>query len=99
MTQGSFKALYFGERFCVIDKEKTGFFNSIPEEQKTMVDNAICLLKKRNPAYILKSPFELVEITHGWTVWQIAMIMADMSNSKMERMTTSDICKSTQKIY
>ena len=99
MTQGSFEALYFGERFCEIDKEKTGFFNSIPEDQKKMVDNAICLLKKRNPAYILKSPFELVEITHGWTVWQIAMIMADMSNSKMERMTTSDICKSTQKIY
>lgn len=99
MTQGAFEALYFGERFCEIDNDKTSFFDSIPEEQKTMVDNAINMLKKRNPNYVLKNPFELVEITHGWTVWQIAMIMAEMSNSKMERMTSSDICNSTQKIY
>ena len=99
MTQGSFEALNFGDRFCEIHNDKVGFFDSIPDEQKTMVDDAIGLLKKRNPTYVLKDPFELVEITHGWTVWQIAMIMADMSNSKMERMTTSDICNSTQKIY
>lgn len=99
MTQGSFEALNFGERFCEIHNEKAGFFDSIPEGQKAMVDSAIELLKRRNPEYVLKDPFELVEITHGWTVWQIAMIMADMSNSKMERMTTSDICNSTQKIY
>lgn len=99
MTQGTFEILNFGDRFCEIDSEKTSIFDSISEDQKSMVDKAIDMLKKRDPVYVLKSPFELVEITHGWTVWQIAMIMADMSNSKMERMTTSDICNSTQKIY
>ena len=99
MTQCSFKALNFGERFCEIQKEKISFFDSIPMEQKKIVDNAINMLKKKNPNYVLKDPFELVEITHGWTAWQIAMIMADMSNSKMERMSTADICNSTQKIY
>lgn len=99
MTQGSFTALSFGERFCTIDNAKTTFFESIPMEQRNMVDNAISMLRKKNPGYILKDPFELVEITHGWTVWQIAMMVADMSNSKMERMSTSDICKSTLKIY
>lgn len=99
MTQCSFKALNFGERFCEIQKENADFFNSIPVDKKTIVDNAINILKKKYPNYVLKDPFELVEITHGWTVWQIAMIMADISNSKMERMSTSDICNSTQKIY
>lgn len=99
MTQGSFVALSFGDRWCDIHYDNTSFFDSIPGEQKTMVDNAINKLRIRNSNYILKDPFELVEITHGWTVWQIAMIMADMSNSKMERMSTNDICSSTQKIY
>lgn len=99
MTQGTFESLSFGERYCAIDNNKTTFFDSIPEDQRIMVDNAIFLLKKRNPIYILKNPSELVEITHGWTVWQIAMIMAETLNSKMERMTTSDICSSTLKIF
>lgn len=99
MIQGAFDALNFGERFCSIVNEKTSFFGSIPEEQKNMVDNAISMLRRKDPSYILKNPFELVEITHGWTAWQIAMMVADMSNSKMERMSTSDICNSAQKIY
>lgn len=99
MTLGSFKALYFGERLCEIHYDKTSFFDSIPNEQKTMVDNAINNLRNKDSVYILKDPFELVEITHGWTVWQIAMLMADMSNSKMERMSTTDICNSTQKNF
>lgn len=99
MTGDTFEALNFGERFCEIHKEKTNFFDSIPAEQKEFVDNAINILKKKDSHYVLKDSFELVEITHGWTVWQIAMIMADMSNSKMERMSTTDICNSTQKIY
>lgn len=99
MTQDSFQALNFRERICEIDYEKTSFFDDILGEQKALVDNAINELKKKNSNYILKDPFELVEITHGWTVWQIAMMMADMSKSKMERMSTADICNSIQKIY
>ncbi|MCR5151991.1 MAG: SocA family protein [Prevotella sp.] len=99
MTQGTFESLSFGERSCQINNEKTDFLKSIPVEQKTMVDNAISMLRKRNSLYILKDPFELVEITHGWTAWQVAMMIADMLNSKMERMTTSDICNSSQKIF
>ncbi len=99
MTQGSFESLNFGERFCEIHDKNTIHFDSLPEERKTTIVNAINMLKKKNQNYVLKDPFELVEITHGWTVWQIAMMVADMSNSKMERMSTSDICNSTQKIY
>lgn len=99
MTQDSFEALSFGDRLCEIHSENLVFFDSIPTERKTMIDDAISDLKKRNPKYILKEPFELVDITHGWTAWQIAMLIADMSNSKMERMTTADICNSTQKIF
>ena len=96
---GSFVALNFGERFCKIHNENIGFFDTISVEQKAIVDNAINSLKNKEPEYILKDPFKLVEITHGWTAWQIAMIMAGMSNSKMERMSTSDICNSTQKLF
>ena len=99
MTQGTFESLNFGERSCQINSEKTNFFDSIPEGQRVMVDDAINSLRKRKPDYILKDPFELVEITHGWSAWQIAMMMAKMSKSNMERMTTSDICNSAQKIY
>lgn len=99
MTHGSFEALNFGERYCEVHPERMAFIDSITEAQKTMVDRAIGMLKKRNPEYILKEPFELVEITHGWTVWQIAMMMADLSNSKMEKMSTADICNSIQKVY
>ena len=99
MNQGTFELLSFGERFCEIHKEKTDIFDNIPVEQKSMVDIAIGKLKQKNRNYILKDPFELVEITHGWTVWQVAMMVADMTNSKMERMSTLEICNSDQKIY
>ena len=99
MAQDSFEALSFGDRFCDIHTDNLAFFDTIPIAQKTMVDNAIGELKERYPKYILKEPFELVDITHGWTAWQIAMLIADMSNSRMERMSTTDICNSTHKLF
>ena len=99
MNQGSFEMLNFGERFCEIKIENMGIFDNLPAGQKSIVDNAVNMLKKKNRYYILKDPFELVDITHGWTAWQIAMMVAEMTNSKMERMSTTDICNSTQKIF
>ena len=58
MTQGSFKALSFGERMCEIHHEKTSYFDNIPEDQRAIVDDAIKKLRIRNPYYILKDPFE-----------------------------------------
>lgn len=43
--------------------------------------------------------FDLVNITHQWTVWVVAMYVANMLNSGGELMSTDDIINSSVKAY
>ena len=60
---------------------------------------AIRAIRDMGADYITKDPFELVDITHKWTSWQVAMQVAEMLGNKRELMSTEDIINSTVKAY
>lgn len=97
MQSNSFTHINFVGNDCLL---KNGISElSIAKEDQLIIDNAILNLRQKNEKYVLYSPFQLVDITHGWTVWQISMAVADLCGSKKERMRTEDIICSTIKTF
>lgn len=74
-------------------------FDALDESLKIAMREAIEALKSQGVDYITTPVFELVEITHKWTSWQVAMSAAEMLGSKRESMSTEDICGSTVKAF
>jgi hypothetical protein len=60
---------------------------------------AIRAIRDMGADYITKDPFVLVDITHKWTSWQVAMQVAEMLGNKREFMSTDDIINSTVQAY
>lgn len=93
-----FKFLTFENRECTINYKNQGPLN-ITNEQKFLVDSSIDFLRKENDEYVNMEAYKLVNITHGWTVWQVAMATANLLDSKMGKMSTIDIINSNVKIF
>lgn len=55
---------------------------SISQEIKELIDNGISYLLKKNPEILHSEPFELVEITHKWSCWQICFEFALRNGKK-----------------
>lgn len=70
-----------------------------PEDDKQIIDSAINKLREKNEEYVILSPFKLVEITHGWTAWQVSIAVAELCGNKKERMSTKQIIDSSIKTY
>ena len=60
---------------------------------------SIIFFQEKGIDYITKDAFALVDITHKWTSWQVAMQVAEMLGNKREQMSTEDIINSTYKAY
>lgn len=95
---GQFSILEFNNRDCIIEKGNYTT-NEISKDDKEIIDGAIRSLRKRNQNYVIMSGFQLVNITHGWTVWQVSMELANLLGNKMERMSISDIINSKTKTF
>ncbi len=63
------------------------------------LDAAVNALKDMDFNYILAPVYSLVEITHRWSAWRIAMDISNFSGSRQEPMTTEDICNSVIKAF
>lgn len=99
MNMSSFNVLTFTGNDCTIDVSKNGCFDRLEDTQKEMIEDAVSNIRKQNGAYVTMSPFDLVEITHGWTVWQVAIETANFLGSKMSPMSKYSICNSTIKSF
>lgn len=66
---------------------------------KQEMDKAVQALKDIGFDYINAPVFSLVEITHKWSAWKVAMDISKISGSRQEPMTTKDICNSVIKAF
>lgn len=73
--------------------------SSFNSEYKQDIDKAVQSLKKVGFNYLSAPVYNLVEITHKWSAWRIAMDISKISGSLQERMTTEDICNSVIKAF
>lgn len=98
MNKNSFANVNFNGNECKFHFTKESFVDLAPT-QKDAITEALQAIKDMGADYISMPPFELVDITHKWTAWQVAMQVAEMCNSKREPMSTEDIMNSTVKAY
>jgi uncharacterized phage-associated protein len=98
MNDSSFKNISFIGNECQTRFTKESFAE-LDQSLVLAMTEAIQAIKNMGVDYISMTPFELVDITHKWTSWQVAMQVAEMCNSKREPMSTNDIISSTVKAY
>lgn len=98
MNNGSFKNLSFNGNDCKYNLKEQDFTDLDTNHKKAMFE-AILAIKELGVDYIIAPPFDLVDITHKWTSWQIAIQFAEMFGNKREPMSTEDIINSTVKAY
>lgn len=55
-------------------------FLSLDSVTKQMIDSSIDMLKEVNPRLICYSAFNLVDLSHKWSCWQVTMDFAQMLN-------------------
>lgn len=98
MKKNEFKHIKFKGIEC-----QTNFQNfdvsSINAKNRQDIDYAVQSLKGVGFDYLSAPVYTLVEITHKWSAWRIAMDISKISGSLQERMTTEDICNSVIKAF
>lgn len=98
MNNASFNNIRFIGNNCKHSLTDQYFSCLDPTLMKAM-NEAIQAIKELGVDYITAPPFDLVDITHKWTSWQVAMQVAEMFGNKREPMSTDDIINSTVKAY
>lgn len=73
-------------------------FNKLDDALINDVDNAIDLLKKKNPQIISYNASRLINISHKWDAWKNAMAVANILGKGSEPMSIADI-RANQQIY
>lgn len=99
MNGNAFKRIKFEGNNCKSNDLDDCYFEDLNNAQKQAMIKAIRAIRDMGADYITKDPFELVDITHKWTSWQVAMQVAEMLGNKRELMSTEDIINSTVKAY
>lgn len=66
------------------------------ENYKERIDNSLEILKKKNSKLVDCSAFDLVEISHKWNSWKLAMQIAELSGKGSEKMNIIDIRSNTK---
>lgn len=98
MKNNGFNHLYFHGIECQSNFQNFDI-SSIDAQHRQDIDNAVKALKGVGFDYLSAPVYTLVEITHRWSAWQIAMDISKISGSLQERMTTEDICNSVIKAF
>ena len=66
-------------------------FSQIPKELKEKIDHSILSLKEKNASIVWYKSFDLVEITHKWESWRVAISIAKIFGKGSELMSTESI--------
>lgn len=98
MKKDEFENISFNGIHC-----KTDFVNFAPltidAQIRQYIDDAVGALKNVGFDYLSSPVYTLVEITHKWSAWRIAMDVSEITGGRQERMTTDNICNSAVKAY
>ena len=79
------------ERITIIKNPDDNIFAQIPAELRVRIDLSIKVLRDKNESIVLYNSFDLVEITHKWESWQIALDIAQILGKRSELMSVSSI--------
>lgn len=77
---------------CVIIDDENQL--DVSDENKILIQNSIELLLSKNKDIILYTPFQLVDLSHKWTCWQICFDIARQQNKSSLNMPTDSIINS-----
>ncbi len=101
MLYDEFDHIKFIGNDCIISEQKVRDIETshINNETKGIVIQAIEKLKEQDTNYLTIPVFDLVQITHRWTVWQNAMSIAEILGGKSQKMPTEKILKSQIKVF
>lgn len=98
MKRNEFENISFNGIHCQTDFEK--FTQStIDALTRQYIDDAVIALKNVGFDYLSAPVYTLVEITHKWSAWRIAMDISEITGGRQERMTTDNICNSAIKAF
>jgi len=92
MMQNRFEFYSFKNRS--ISNKKIFEYNKVCKEigeLKAKLDASINQLKLINPNMVLMTAFELVELSHRWRSWKLAMYVANLNDKGSSRIDVSDI--------
>lgn len=99
MKDNQFSHIHFDGDDCRVGALERVSFETIDAENRQMVDEAVVALKEKGRNYLTMPIFDLVDLTHQWSVWQTAKLVADIFGHKSETMSADDICGSIVKAY
>lgn len=99
MKDNQFSHIHFDGDDCRVGALERVSFKTIDAENRQMVDEAVVALKAKGRNYLTMPIFDLVDLTHQWSVWQTAKLVADIFGHKSETMSADDICGSIVKAY
>ena len=77
----AFKHLHFEENECVYDAMNDSMFEDLSKATKDYADEAVEHFISDKRDYLTMPVFDLVDITHKWSVWQT---LWNMPNYKVE---------------
>jgi uncharacterized phage-associated protein len=99
MNANSFSTISFNGNYCSFNNLTDRDFNDISNDLKQMMESAILSLKGVGFDYLFSPVFDLVDITHKWTVWEVSMRFAEIMGRHREEMTAESICDSKVKAF
>lgn len=91
-----FKHLRFDGNECVYDAFSYSDFIGLTDEVKNYVNDAIKQFISEKRKYLTMPVFDLVDITHKWSVWYFSTIFANSQGRNMEKMSSESIINSTK---
>lgn len=98
-TNNVFKYIDFHGNECVYTKLEESMFNRTDCKEFKWIDEAVNEFKKEQRSYLFMPVFDLVELTHKWSVWKISMDIATILGNKKEEMSVECICNSAIKAF
>lgn len=91
-----FKHLRFDGNECIYKVFSDSLFIDLTDEMKNYVDEAVKRFISEKRKYLTMPVFDLVDITHKWSVWYFSTIFANSHGRNMEKMSSESIINSTQ---
>lgn len=98
MKKNEFEYIKFNGIECQVNFHNFDV-SSFASPYKKDIDYSVQSLKGVGFDYLSAPVYDLVEITHKWSAWRIAMDISKISGSRQERMTTEDIYNSVIKAF
>jgi hypothetical protein len=97
MKQNCFKQIKFEGNHCV----ELDFLDDtrLSLQDREQVDTAFDILGDKIYTYLTMPVFDLVDLTHQWTAWQVAISISRIYGTKSEPMTSKSICYSRVKSF